>query len=88
MKLIKFIALLFICSLSFSQSKDYDRGKIIDSISVKRAANESFQLYLPNAYNSEKNSAIIFIYDPDARGTNGIKPFIEAADKFNYILIC
>ena len=88
MKIMKLLLFLFVSSYSFSQTKGYNKGKIIDSILVKGTENESFQLYLPKTYNSTKNSAIIFIYEPAARGSIGIKPFIPAAEKYNYILVC
>ena len=88
MRLLKIIIFLFICSSSFSQSKGYEKSKIIDSILVKNTIDESFQLYLPKNYDSTKNSAVIFIFDPVARGKIGIEVFKEAAEKFNYILVC
>jgi predicted esterase len=88
MNIFKLTPFLFICFFSFSQSEYYEKGKITDSIRVKGSATESYQLYLPKSYNSNENSAIIFIYDPAARGTVGIRPFIKAAEKYNYILVC
>ena len=63
------------------------KGKIIDSIPVGNI-NESFSLYLPNSFEKNKKTAIVFIFEPMARGKVGVLPFIEAAEKYNYVLIC
>jgi hypothetical protein len=88
MKTINFIIILLIVNSSFSQSKSFEKGKIIDSINVEGITNESFAMYLPHSFKSEALSAAVFIFDPQALGANGIKPFISSAEKFNYILVC
>ena len=40
------------------------------------------------AYFKENKSAVIFIFDPAARGKIGIQAFIAAAEEYNYILVC
>ncbi|MEM1257529.1 MAG: hypothetical protein AAGH81_03285 [Bacteroidota bacterium] len=60
----------------------------MDSIAVSNATNESFSLYLPNSYQSQKSSAIIFVFDPAARGRVGLAPFVESAEKYGIILVC
>ena len=86
------IQVLLIClGLSmhvFSQEPSYDKGKIIDSVSVQSKTGESYTLYLPSGYDPERDNAALFIFDPAARGVVGIKPFIEAAEKYNLILFC
>ena len=79
---------LFFIALGFPQEVTFKRGEIIDSIPVVGTANDSFSLYLPNAYDPLEPSAIIFIFDPVARGIIGIKPFLASAEKYNYILVC
>ena len=86
------ILVLFIClGLSFhlvSQDLPYQKGEIIDSVSVQSSEGESFALYLPKNYDPETENAVLFIFDPGARGTIGIKPFISSAEKYNLILVC
>jgi hypothetical protein len=85
MKQIIYIVLLFSYSFSFSQTSNYEKGKIIDSIKVKGTFTETFQLYIPNSYTN--NTAVVFIFDPMGNGTNGIKPFLKAAEQYNYVLV-
>lgn len=79
--------LLFI-ALGFPQEAAFKRGEIIDSIPVIGTTNNTFALYLPKKYDPLKPSSIIFVFDPAARGTTGIKPFLNSAEKYNYILAC
>ena len=88
MKAIKLIILLLICNFSFSQTSNFEKGKIIEGIAVSGSADETFQLYLPKSYNQDVQSAIVFIFDPSGNGTKGIKPFMSSAEQFNYILVC
>lgn len=66
----------------------FELSKIHDSISVNGTTNESFALYLPSSFSQESLSPIVFIFDPAARGTAGIKPFISASEKYGHILVC
>ncbi|MDO5977607.1 TPR end-of-group domain-containing protein [Flavivirga spongiicola] len=85
----KFFVLIFIFSFGslIGQNNDFETQKIIDSIKVKNTG-DTFALYLPTEFNKLESSAIVFIFEPAARGKVGIQPFIEAAEKHNYILIC
>ena len=84
-----FIIWLFCLSIAgFSQQKEYEKGKIIDTVLVDKNTGESFSLYLPNIYDSAKLSPLVFIFEPMARGKAGIFPFIKASEEYGYILIC
>jgi predicted esterase len=72
---------------AFGQDKGQELSKVIDSLEVLNTS-DTYTLYLPKAYDKKKLSAIVFIFEPAARGKVGIQPFIEAAEKYNYILVC
>lgn len=76
------------CAVGLSQTVEYPVGKIIKSIQIDEEKNESLALYLPQNFEQAALSPIIFIFDPGGRGDIGIKPFIQAAEKYNYILVC
>ncbi|WP_340074870.1 hypothetical protein [Leptobacterium sp. I13] len=84
---ILLFTILFAPSI-YGQTVSYEKGIIIDSIPVDKDSGETFALYLPRSYNPVEKSAIVFIYEPAARGRVGVEPFIEAAELYNYILIC
>jgi hypothetical protein len=82
-----FFVFLCVCLNLFSQDV-LTRGKIKDSISVLNTDNETFALYLPSTFKKDVQSPIVFIFEPAARGKVGLTPFIEASEKFGYILVC
>ncbi|WP_282080130.1 hypothetical protein [Aquimarina algiphila] len=66
----------------------FEIGKIIDSIKISESTKETFALYLPQSFNHTQPSSVVYIFDPAARGKVGIKPFIKASERYNYILVC
>jgi predicted esterase len=64
------------------------KGNIIDSIHVGAGMGDSFALYLPQRYREYEHSPIVFIFHPAAQGRHGLLPFLEASEKYGYILVC
>lgn len=87
MKIFTTYYFFFISAFIFSQDQ-FKKGVIIDSVKVKNTKNESFSLYLPNSFNKNTTSPIVFIFDPSAKGKRGIKPFIKASEEYGLILVC
>ena len=88
MKALVFLFLFNFFFLGLSQTKDPLPGILTDSVAVTQNSEESYALYLPSDYDPKSPSPIVFIFDPAARGVTGLQPFIEAAEKYSYILIC
>ncbi len=84
----KILFFTFILGFLNSYSQTYEVGKVIDSIKIKEAQNETYTLYLPTTYDAKDLSAAIFIFDPAARGRVGVEVFRESAERFNYVLVC
>jgi len=55
---------------------------------VDKKIGESFSFYMPRSYEPSKATPIIFIFEPMARGSTGIDPFISTADTYGYLLVC
>ncbi len=86
-----FFYILFVLTsfCGFSQDNSSQaKGKLVDSVAVKNASGETFTIYFPEKYNAQTPSAVVFIFEPDARGKVGIEPFISASEAYNYILVC
>ena len=66
----------------------YKKGIVYDSIRVSGTTNESFALYLPEGFQQNELNSIVFIFEPAARAVIGIRPFIEAAEKYNHLIVC
>ncbi|MEO1484943.1 MAG: hypothetical protein AAFU57_04295 [Bacteroidota bacterium] len=86
----KFYLLFIICLwASFGAAqKSFQKGVVIDSIPIGQNGQESFALYLPTTFEAHTQSSIIFIFEPAARSKIGIKPFIDASEKYGHILVC
>ncbi|MEQ6123018.1 hypothetical protein AAON49_02310 [Pseudotenacibaculum sp. MALMAid0570] len=78
---------LFLSFSSYSQNEEFEIGKVINQVPVKNSS-DTFSLYLPTKFNPNQLSSIVFIFDPSGNGNNGINVFVEAAERFNYILVC
>ncbi len=66
----------------------FKKGTVLDSIAVSNSNGETFTLYLPESYSVKKLNPIVFIFEPAARGFIGISPFLEASEKYGYVLVC
>ncbi|WP_222982576.1 hypothetical protein [Flagellimonas meishanensis] len=79
---------LFRLFTSINAQTVVERGKVIDSMVVTSTSDETFALYLPNSFVDNSPQPIVFIFEPMARGAVGIKPFIDASEKYGLILVC
>ena len=70
-----------------SQEIEFEKSKVIDSLTVNNST-DTYALYLPSSFNKNIPSAIVYIFEPAARGKVGIQAFIDASEKYNYILVC
>ena len=82
-----FFGFLWIMFHSIHAQQDFQVGKINDNVPIQNSS-ETFSIYLPTKYDSNKLSAIVFIFDPSGNGNAGVKVFQDAAEQFNYILVC
>ena len=78
---------LFLAAIACGQTS-YTKGKIIDSIAVIGSENETFALYLPTTFSTEKLAPIVIVFEPAGRGKVGLSPFIKAAEKYGHVLVC
>lgn len=86
---IYYILFLFVTVFGYTQDKPLlQTGVIIDSVKIAANPTESYAIYFPKKYDAKTPLALVFIFEPAARGKEGIKPFILAAETYNYILVC
>lgn len=72
---------------SSTVTKDsFETGKIISNVVCKTDASQSYALYLPSKYTSEK-LPVIYFFDPHADGTLPLKNYQSLADVYGFILI-
>jgi len=85
----RFLVIIYFLATCFAvQSQDeFEKGKLLDRIAVTNTKNENFALYLPNTYNPQELTKILFIFDPSGNGAQGVNAFINAAEKHNFMLV-
>ncbi|NER09779.1 hypothetical protein SAMN06265375_101702 [Muriicola jejuensis] len=63
-------------------------GTFKDSIGVDGTTHDTFSAYIPSGLEPNKESPVLFIFDPGGRGKSGITAFVEVAEAHNFLLIC
>jgi len=81
------VLVLFAHSHTFAHPlQDIQKDEIIDKIICQDKPEQSYALYLPPDYTPEKTWPILIAFDPGARGRIPLDHFIEAAQKYGYII--
>src|SRR5690349_24973615 len=70
-----------------AQAENLTRSEVIGKDGCKADAAQSYALYLPTSYTTEKRWAVLYCFDPAARGVLPVKLFQTAAEKYGYIVV-
>lgn len=70
-----------------AQAQDLPAGKIIERVVCLKDAGQSYALYLPPNYTTERRWPVIYAFDPAARGMRPVERFKDAAEKYGYIIV-
>ena len=62
-------------------------GVVHASIAVKADPTNSYALYLPSNYSSDRKWPVLLAFDPFARGETSVTLFHEAAEKYGFIVV-
>ena len=62
------------------------KGRVLEKVACVSDATQTYALYIPTSFDPAKKSAVLFCFDPGARGKNPVERFQEAAEKFGYIV--
>ncbi|HEU5020972.1 MAG TPA: hypothetical protein VFT60_03750 [Bryobacteraceae bacterium] len=65
---------------------DLPRGRAIERVQCADDPSQSYALYLPSAYRSDREWPVIFAFDPAGRGLNPVEHVQAAAEKYGYIV--
>jgi predicted esterase len=68
------------------ESQSLPAGVIVLSVIVSKQPEQSYALYLPSAYSTEKRWPIVYSFDPGARGSMPVELMKEAAERYGYIV--
>lgn len=62
------------------------KGVVIDSVPVNDSIAETYSLYLPTDFTTDRKWPVIFIFDPEGRGRTVTQLFRQPAEEQGYIL--
>ncbi len=79
---------IFILSGFNCYCQSFPTGTIVDTVKCIGNEDQSYALYLPEAYGNTTDLPIMFLLDPGARGSFPLKNFKYAAEKYGYIIAC
>ncbi|MEP2026088.1 MAG: hypothetical protein ABJH98_01845 [Reichenbachiella sp.] len=82
-----FIFLALLSVLASAQAMKQPMGQIIDTIKCENSTDQSYALYLPSEYTSDKKWPAIFFFEPMARGRLPLALYAHLAEKYGFILI-
>ena len=79
---------LFDSAGSFSKdtAKDLPCGEIILSVKCTQNPEQTYALYIPLHYESEKKWPIVYVFDPAAHGSIPVELMKEAAERYGFII--
>jgi len=68
------------------QAEEFPKGRVIEKVTCKSDAKQSYALYLPSNYTPERRWPVLYCFDPSALGARPVERFREAAEKYGYIV--
>jgi dienelactone hydrolase len=81
------LAVLFaLPSIAALQTFPTEKGRVIAKVVCTENPAQSYALYLPTSYSADKPSAIIYVFDPAAKGAVAVEAIRPAAEKYGYIV--
>jgi poly(3-hydroxybutyrate) depolymerase len=70
-----------------SQTTDTPKGQIVERIVCSFDPAQTYALYLPSSYSTEKEWPVLYVFDPGARGKIPAERFREPAEKYGWIVV-
>lgn len=62
-------------------------GAVLPKVIALAAPEQSYAVYLPSAYSSNKRWPIVYAFDPGARGSVPVELMKDAAERYGYIVV-
>lgn len=72
---------------AISQTESIPRGQVVERIEALNDSSQSYALYLPSNYTSDRKWPVLYAFDPGARGRVPVERFKEAAEKYGWIVL-
>ena len=68
-------------------AEEFEKGKIIEKVDCRGSDDESYALYLPSDFTPTVKRPVLYLFDPGARGPIAVDRFLQAAEKYGWILV-
>ena len=62
-------------------------GRVVDSVVCVHDPSQSYALYLPSGYDTQRRWPILYAFAPNGRGSMPVNLFSEAAEDYGYIVV-
>ncbi|MFC6859241.1 hypothetical protein [Zunongwangia atlantica] len=80
-----FFVFLF-SSVGFAQEIRLQKGNVTDNIKISDSTDATYAVYLPQSYDMERPSPVIFILDPNGQAREAVQLFRQVAEDQNYVI--
>lgn len=78
--------IIFLAQQGFSQEYRITKGGVTDSLQFPGNLDETFAVYMPSNYSTDKKWPLIFVFDPEGRGASAANLFRYAAEDQGYLI--
>ncbi len=80
------VALVVWLWASHAAAQALERGKVIDGVQCAADPSQTYALYLPSTYSSDRQWGVLLAFHPMARGRLMVEKFQAAAEQYGYIV--
>ncbi|RKS45070.1 hypothetical protein BC962_2745 [Gillisia mitskevichiae] len=84
---IGLFTLLFYSQALNAQDISLRKGAVVDSLPINDSIPDSFAMYLPRDYTTDKSWPIVFVFDNEGRGINTARLFSSATEEQGYLVV-
>lgn len=83
--------IFFVCVLGFgflsAQELHLTKGKVVDGLKVSDSLPDTYSLYLPSKFTTEKEWPLLFVFDMDGKSKRAIRYISSVAENEGYVLV-
>ena len=81
------VAALLGALLAAPSPETFPKGQVVEKVVVARAPGQSYALYLPSTYTSDRFWPVLYMLDARGNALVPLERFREAAERFGWILV-
>lgn len=86
MRLLFRLALFALLAGWLTAAPEIPKGQVLPQVACGSDPGQTYALYIPTTFDPAKKHAVLFCFDPGARGRNPVDRFKDAAEKFGWIV--